>query len=44
METNTIYASVGGIRTYPYRLDIRHVVQMRLMVMLLHYVYMLENG
>jgi hypothetical protein len=44
MKTNLIYASAGGIRTYPYLLDSRHTVQMRLMVMLLCYVYMLENG
>jgi hypothetical protein len=43
METNLIYASAGGIRTYPYLLDNRHAMQMRLMVMLLHYVYMLNT-
>jgi hypothetical protein len=42
METNLIYASVGGIMTYPHLLDSRHAVQMQLMVILLRYVYMLE--
>ena len=44
METNLIYAFAGGIRTYPHLLDSRHAVQMQLMVILLHYVYMLEDG
>ena len=44
METNLIYASAGGIMTYPHLLDTRHAVQMRLMVTLLRYVYMLEDG
>ena len=52
METNLIYASAGGIRTYPHLLDSRHAVQMQLMVILvryvymilLRYVYMLEDG
>jgi hypothetical protein len=44
MKANLIYAAAGGIRTYPYLLDSRHIVQMRLMVMLLRYVYMMENG
>jgi hypothetical protein len=44
MEINLIYASAGGIRTYPHLLDSRHAVQMRLMVILLRYVYMLEDG
>ena len=44
METDLIYASAGGIRTYPHLLDSRHAVQMRLMVTLLRYVYMLEDG
>jgi len=44
METNLVYASAGGIRTYPHLLDSRHVVQMQLMVILLRYVYMLEDG
>jgi len=44
METNLIYASTGGIRTYPHLLDSRHAMQMRLMVTLLRYVYMLEDG
>jgi hypothetical protein len=44
METNLIYASAGGIRTYPYLLDYRHAVQMQLLVILLRYVYMLEDG
>ena len=41
METNLIYASAGGIRTYHPLLDSRHAVQMQLMVILLHYVYMI---
>ena len=41
METNLIYASAGGIRTYPNLLDSRHAVQMQLMVILLRYVYMI---
>jgi hypothetical protein len=44
METNLIYASTGEIRTYPHLLDSRHAVQMQLMVILLCYVYMLEDG
>ena len=52
MVTNLIYASTGGIRTYPHLLDSRHTVQMQLMVILLcyvymillRYVYMLEDG
>ena len=43
METNLIYASAGEIRTYPHLLDSRHAVQMQLMVILLRYVYMLED-
>jgi hypothetical protein len=43
METNLIYAFAGGIRTYSYLLDSTHAVQMRFMVMLLRYVYMLKN-
>jgi len=44
MKTNLIYTSAGGIRTYPHLLDSRHAVQIRLMVILVHYVYMLEDG
>jgi hypothetical protein len=44
METNLIYASAGGIRTHPHLLDSRHAMQIQLMVILLCYVYMLEDG
>jgi hypothetical protein len=39
METNPIYASSSGIRTYPHLLDGRNVVEMQLVVMLLFDIY-----
>ena len=35
METKLIYASAGGIRTYPHLLDNRNTMWMQLMVTLL---------
>jgi hypothetical protein len=45
METNLIYTTVGGIRTYPHLLEGRNVVYMHYMF-ILHYtqLYMLEDG
>jgi hypothetical protein len=45
METNPIYASAGGIRTYPHLLDGRNVLYMHYLF-ILHYtrLYMLEDG
>ena len=39
LETDLIYASAGGIRTYPHPLDSRHAIQMQLVVILLAHVY-----
>ena len=35
LETDLIYASAGGIRTYPHLLDIRNTAKMQLMVTIL---------
>jgi hypothetical protein len=42
METSTIYAFTGGIRTYPHLLDGRNVVYMELMVLLLDDIHVRE--
>ena len=39
METNLIYTSAGGIRTYPHLLDSRNTMYMQLMVTLLADTY-----
>ena len=38
METDLIYASAGGIRTYPHLLDSRNTALMQLMVTILYAV------
>jgi hypothetical protein len=45
METNPIYATTGGSRTYPHLLEGRNVVCMHY-VFILNYtwLYMLEDG
>jgi hypothetical protein len=45
METNPIYATTGGIRTYPYLLEDRNIVYMHY-IFILNYtrLYMLEDG
>jgi hypothetical protein len=45
METNSIYATVGGIRTYPRLLEGRNIVYMHYMSILNYTrLYMLEDG
>jgi hypothetical protein len=48
METSLVYASAGGVRTYPHLLGSRTALQMQLMVTLLAVVYvrgwMTESG
>jgi hypothetical protein len=45
METNPIYATAGGIRTYPHILKVRNIVYMHY-IFILHYtrLCMLEDG
>jgi hypothetical protein len=43
METNPIYATTGGIRTYPHLLEGRNVVSMHYMF-ILHYVIIYVRG
>jgi hypothetical protein len=45
METNSIYATAGGIRTYRHLLEGRNVVYMHYMSILNYtQLYMLEDG
>jgi hypothetical protein len=45
METNPIYATTGGIRTYPHLLEGRNVVYMHYMFILNYTrLNMLEDG
>jgi hypothetical protein len=45
MKTNPIYATAGGIRTYPHLLECRNVVYMHYMFILNNtLLYMLEDG
>jgi hypothetical protein len=46
METNSIYATAGGIRSYPHLLELnRNVVYMHYMSILNYtQLYMLEDG
>jgi hypothetical protein len=44
MEPNTIYATTGGIRTYPHLLEGRNIVYMYYMFILNYtQLYMLED-
>jgi hypothetical protein len=45
METNPIYTTPGGIRTYPYLLECRNIVYMHYMFILNYtWLYMLKDG
>lgn len=42
METNPIYTTTGGIRTYPHLLESRNIVYMRKRFILHYIIYVRE--